>query len=450
MSPALRATGRIWLNRIGAGLALLPLSREERGPAYRLPYPLFDLPIREARHGVGSVVPHPWNPWRNPLTAPTWEGAIALLTALGALAQLRALRRYRRIPSLAPFCGPSADGPLVSIVVPARNEEENLRVLLPSLVGLGYEPREVIVVDDDSTDGTARVAEVHGARVVSTAGDPPAGWTGKTWSMERGFREARGEWLLFVDADVWLGRGCLGAAMAAVHEARLDALSLFPDQRCVEHAERLLLPFAFAGYFSGVGRDLNTGPDNALLNGQFLLVRRSAYEAIGGHRQVSGSVVEDVALGKVLLRAGYRVGIYRAGGLAGVRMYRSAAGLLEGFGKNAFGMVRLLPARGTRIILWTTLASTSSTGMAVGLLGGVRAARRGEAARVLAALLPAGASYGLTVAAQAGWSREFGVPRAYAALQPLSALGFIAIALRSAVSTFGGPKVSWKGRTYRS
>jgi chlorobactene glucosyltransferase len=374
----------------------------------------------------------------------------ALLTSLGALAQIRALRRYRQIPALAPDPSHSGDRPLVSIVVPARNEEENLRVLMPSLVGLDYEPREVIVVDDDSTDATARVAAAHGARVISTQAEPPNGWIGKTWAMERGFREARGEWLLFVDADVWLAPECVGAAMAAARAQRLDALSIFPDQRCVEPGERLLLPFAFAGYFAGVGRDVNTCPGDALLNGQFVLVRRSTYEAIGGHRQVAGSVVEDVALGKVLLRSGYRVGIYRAAGLASVRMYRSTAGLLEGFGKNAFGMVRLLPARGARITLATTLASTSGSALAAGLLAALRAARRGDRTGSLAALLPATFSYGLAVAAQAGWSREFGAPRIYGLLQPLAALGFLAIALRSAAFSLGGLKVKWKGRMYRS
>jgi hypothetical protein len=357
--------------------------------------------------------------------------APALLAAYGAIAQHRALASYRAVPALPP--AEPVRRPLVSVVVPARDEAANLRVLLPTLAALSYARRELIVVDDDSRDGTAGVAEAHGARVVRTGGPPPPGWAGKPNACRVGAAAAGGEWLLFVDADTRHAPASLSAALAAAERDGLDALSLLLDQELGTPWERLLLPFAYAGYFAGVSR-VNTEPADALVNGQYLLVRRDAYARVGGHGAVAGSVVEDVALGVALTGAGCRVGLYRANGLASVRMYRDAAALLAGLAKNAFAFTRLQPRRGRRVALATA-------GAAGALPAALAVGRRRP---VLGAALAA-----LALSAHARWARAFGAPAAYGLLQPLASAALLAAVLRGALAAVGGPPVDWKGRRYR-
>lgn len=355
----------------------------------------------------------------------------ALLAFYGALAQHRALSTYHRLPAL------TADEPLdyslVSIVVPARNEERNLATLLPTLAALVYPAREILVVDDDSSDGTAAIARAHGARVVATDGPPPAGWVGKPRACQIGANAALGDWLLFVDADTRHVPASLSAALAHAQREGLDAVSLMLDQELGGFWEKLVLPFAYAGYFAGVST-VNTGPADALINGQYLLIRRSAYATVGGHAVVASSLVEDVALGVALARSGHRIGLLRANGFASVRMYSGLSALFEGFSKNAFAFSRLQPGRGIRVALATAgAASAFPTALALG--------RRRP---LLGAMLLA-----LALSAHARWARAFGAPAVYGLLQPLAAMTMLSAVLRGAVAAMGGPRVTWKGREYR-
>jgi chlorobactene glucosyltransferase len=359
----------------------------------------------------------------------TWLAA--LMTLYGGLAQHRALRVYAAVPPVGRL--EPTGHPLVTIIVPARDEVANLAELLPTLDALEYRPREVVVVDDDSTDATAAVASAHGARVVSTGGPPPTGWAGKPRACQLGAEAAAGEWLLFVDADTRHAPRSLTAALARTEEDRLDALSLLLDQTLIGFWERLLLPFGYAGYFAGVER-LNTCPGDALVNGQYLLIRRRAYERVGGHAAVAASVVEDVALGTAIVRVGCRVGLYRADGLASVRMYRDRSSLFEGFAKNAFAFARLQPTRGARV-------AAATTGAAGALPAALALGRRWP--------LAGGVVLALAMSAHARWARAFGAPASYGLLQPLAGLAFLAIVLRGAVAVLGGPRVTWKGRQYR-
>lgn len=150
---------------------------------------------------------------------------------------------YRRLPQL-PQAAMSDSSPPVSIIIPARNEATNLRRLLPSIAKLTYAPRETIVIDDESQDSTAAIAQLFGARVVS-AGPLPPGWVGKAHACWAGALTASGAWLLFTDAGPWHAPASLDHALVYAHAQGLEAISLIAVQDWQGFWEKLLLPYAY-------------------------------------------------------------------------------------------------------------------------------------------------------------------------------------------------------------
>jgi len=229
-----------------------------------------------------------------------------------------------------------AETPEVSIVVPARNEEANLGACLQSLVaqtGLSF---EIIVVDDGSTDGTRAIAQSFpGIRVVSSP-PLPAGWTGKNNAVVAGASVARSAWLLFTDADTLHRPGSLARALAEAKENHAGLLSYSPEQIVITFWERAVMPVVFAElaaeYPPAKVRDPNSGVVAA--NGQYILVRRDAYEAAGGHTAVACEILEDVALARRFRDAGYRIYFRYGGDAVCTRMYRNWAQLRDGWTKN--------------------------------------------------------------------------------------------------------------------
>jgi chlorobactene glucosyltransferase len=342
--------------------------------------------------------------------------------------------------------GPEAQPPSVSIIVPARNEEQNLRRLLPSLASLSYPHRDLTVVDDGSSDATAAVAAGLGARVLA-AGTLPDGWVGKSYACWVGARAANAEWLLFTDADTWHAPDSLGRALAAAERRGLDAVSLFTEQECRSLWESLLLPFAYQHYFAGLRPRALADPRSCavLLNGQYLLVRRAAYFSSGGHAAVRASLVEDAALGTLFKRTGVTYTTLRASGAVRVRMYAGFAGIWEGFAKNCARFLAVDPLGGA-----LTVMSTLVSAMSLLLLAGATVRlRRRPVSEAVAPLLIGASSYLVSVAAFARWQRRFCARLRFAPLQPLAAVVFQAIGIRSAVRALTGSGTRWKGRVYR-
>lgn len=240
----------------------------------------------------------------------------------------------RRSPSLG---GPA---PKVSILVPAKDEAANIEACLDSLLAQAYPNFEVLVIDDRSDDDTAAIAErvayrddrVRLLRVRKL----PEGWTGKTHALHFGQRFARGEYLLFLDADATLHPNALNIALrdAADHDA--DLLSLLPRMEMRSFWERVVQPLAatmlmvFCPVCLANDRRRQSG---GFANGQFMLFRRSAYDAIGGHEAVRDKFVEDVNLGRLIKRHGFGLRIAAAPELLGVRMYASLPQILKGWSR---------------------------------------------------------------------------------------------------------------------
>ncbi len=239
----------------------------------------------------------------------------------------------------------------VSLLVPARNEAATLPETLPRL--LGQEALEVVVLDDASTDATPAILgefSAHHPNLRVLRGEPlPEGWTGKNWACQQLSCSARGDILVFTDADVRWEAGTLNALLAFREREGADFVSIWPRQVTGSLLERLVVPvidqFLLAGLpYLGV-RFLPFGAFSAG-NGQLMLWTRRAYERVGAHAAFKNEVLEDVRMGQAAKGAGLRVALALGRRIIATRMYRSPQALLEGFSKNiaaaAGGRVPLL------------------------------------------------------------------------------------------------------------
>lgn len=285
----------------------------------------------------------PWKGWTQFTTSSMARLSIILTLPLAIVAE----REYRRLARLPASKAQSL--PALSIVVPARNEADNLPGLLQSLGQLRYPgDLECIVVDDDSQDETAATAKRFGVGLLQLSG-PPAGWKGKAYACHRGAMAAQGEWLLFVDADTRHTPDGPSRAIAYAERQGLDGLSAFLPNEASGTMERLALMTAYAAFFVSGPRKRGT------LNGQFILLRRQAYEASGGFSAVRDQVTEDLALGNLLQRQGYRVPIVDGEELGHVRMYRRTRHLWHGLARFSVASLRWSGPAGAVSILFTIL-----------------------------------------------------------------------------------------------
>jgi glycosyltransferase involved in cell wall biosynthesis len=226
--------------------------------------------------------------------------------------------------------------PDVSIIIPARNEESNLDGCLKSLTSQTGVKFEIIVVDDNSSDRTREIAQRYqGVRVIS-AGPLPEGWTGKNNAVITGAKKARSRWLLFTDADTIHLPGSLARALTEAEREKADLLSYSPEQIVVSFPERAVMPVIFAELAAYYPPHKVGDPKSAIIaaNGQYILVRRAAYDSIGGHVAVAPEILEDVALARLFRDIGRRVYFRYAADAVRTRMYRNWPQLREGWTKN--------------------------------------------------------------------------------------------------------------------
>ena len=233
--------------------------------------------------------------------------------------------------------------PTVSVIIPARNEEDCLGRCLESLsVEQPDVVYEVIVIDDHSTDRTREIAKSFPKIQVFEAGPLPSGWTGKANALACGVQHARGSWFLFTDADTVHKPGSLQRAWSEAMAQEADLLSYSPEQEVHSLLEKAVMPVIFAELASSYQPSQVSDPnsDAAAANGQYILISRQAYEAVGGHAAVAGSLLEDVELARAVKRSGRKIFFRLAPDQVRTRMYRSTTQLIEGWSKN---LVLLFP-----------------------------------------------------------------------------------------------------------
>jgi cellulose synthase/poly-beta-1,6-N-acetylglucosamine synthase-like glycosyltransferase len=242
---------------------------------------------------------------------------------------------------------PAAGGPCVSVLVPARDEADNLRTLIPALLESRYAQLEVVVLDDGSRDGTLAVARglaARDARVRAVEGqDLPPGWTGKNWACHQLSRTARGEILLFCDADVRPGPDAVGRTVAALEETGAGALTALPRDEPAGGVGRGVIPLVtkvpIAALLPTPLARSSAAPALSAGNGQWFAWRRDAYERVGGHAVVRGDALEDVRLARRAKAAGVSLLLVVAARDLAVRMYGSAEAIREGFSKNLYPLL---------------------------------------------------------------------------------------------------------------
>lgn len=333
-----------------------------------------------------------------------------------------------------PVAGDTAD---LSIIIPARNEERNLPDLLKSLNRQLPAPREIIVVDDASTDRTAAIARDHGARIVQPPA-LPAGWRGKTWACHHGTAAAEGRWLLFLDADTRLRQNALGRMLAAATPP-CRVLSLGPYHDVQRPYEQLSAVFNLLT-FMGVGAfGLFSSPARPHgLFGPVLLIDRDACQQVGGHAAVRAEILEHMSLCRLLANQEIPMRCLNGRGVVHTRMYPDGfPSLLEGWTK-AFAAGASKTGRATLVLsaLWMT--------------GGMLAAGLALLTPLFPATFgPAGwIPYGAYALSLFILLRRIGRFRWWAALgYPVLFMVFFVIFGRSAKRRSRGGNVTWKGRS---
>jgi chlorobactene glucosyltransferase len=239
--------------------------------------------------------------------------------------------------------------PFVSVLVPARNEARNIESCIVSLLKQDYANYEVIVLDDDSSDDTGGIlnrlaAEDSRLRVLHNRAPLPAGVNGKSRACTLLAKQARGEWLLFVDADTVHQPNSIREGITRAIGLNVALFSAIPRQVTGTWGERLFIPIGFALIYNGVSmwrlwRSMQLRGANAAAIGQYLLAKRDAYESAGGHAAIQNKILDDVFMGVNLKRNGHRIAI-TDGPWVACRMYRGFNDMVQGFSKNAFAILQ--------------------------------------------------------------------------------------------------------------
>ncbi|WP_435118837.1 glycosyltransferase [Amycolatopsis thermoflava] len=358
------------------------------------------------------------------------------VVALVAWLWLAATRFWRTDQRLPPRRTP-ATWPSVAVVVPARDEAGILPETLPALLAQRYPgPLRLILVDDGSGDGTADVARgLGGGRLTVTApGDRPPGWTGKLWALAHGVEQAgEPDFLLFTDADIAHGPDSVTALVEAAGER--DLVSQMARLRTRTGWERLVVP-AFVYFFAMLYpfRRVNGPGRTAAAAGGCCLVRRAALERAGGVAAIRDAVIDDVALGRLLKRAGSRIWLGLAGDVRSVRPYPSLRSLWDMVARSAYTQLRHSPALLAGTVLGLALVFLAPP---VLTLAGAGPAR-----------LPALAAWLLMTLTYVPMLRYYRQPWPAALLLPVTATLYLLMTVDSAVRHRRGHGAAWKGRSY--
>ncbi|MEP0804449.1 MAG: glycosyltransferase [Chloroflexota bacterium] len=375
---------------------------------------------------------------------------------LGGIVIIYWLHNQYHLDILVAPAPPPPNPPLISVCIPARNEERNIRACVEAVLKQDYPNLEVIVLDDRSTDATLRILTdlaTRDSRLRPISGsDLPPGWAGKPHALHQASAFARGEWLCFIDADTFLEPSALSSTYAKALETDADLFTIMTFQILGSFWEKTVMPLVMTALSVGFSPRKVNDPKrrDAIANGQFILIKRSVYDAIGGHVSVKDSIVEDKAISQQVKWNGYRLVVADGMKVARTRMYTSLPEMWEGWTKNIY-----LGLRDQAGLLWLGAFGALLSFMAALflplwlLLGGIWYLNDGGW-MALTVTLEALALWLYLLVVRAQIAEKMNIPRWYALTTPLGAAVFGAMMLTSAWRVVTRKGVTWKGRIYKA
>lgn len=382
------------------------------------------------------------------LTGIVWLLVFAWLVSV--VLTLYGLSRQKPLLPAGDLCTRLSDAPLVSILVPARNEQHRvLADCIRSILAQDYGRLEVIAVNDRSIDATGAILETlaksdERLRVIEGQ-ELPAGWLGKPYAMQQAFTHARGEWILATDADMIFDTLALRTAMDRTLEEKGDAITLIPHFEASSFWERVMIPtwaWVFL-MFTLFYRSGNPKTQGAVGLGGFFLMRRTALESIGGYQALKNEVMEDVRLAEMIKRSGAHLLTAYAPNLVSTRMYSNFGEMWECSTKNWFSGVKFSLPFALLCVLFMYLMSVVPPLIALVSAIGIAA---GLSSDLWLLLVPAALSWFLQVLILAVVSIRSKVSPAYALTAPLGLGLLYAMLFDSSVRITTGKGVTWKGR----
>jgi chlorobactene glucosyltransferase len=335
--------------------------------------------------------------------------------------------------------------PLVSVCVPARNEQRDIEACLSSLLKQDYPNFEVIVVDDNSTDNTPGIIESlqkHHNNLVAIRGEAlPSDWYGKPFALHQASQKARGEILLFTDADPVFQPWALTTAVRLMQKHHSDMVSLLPGAEFGSFWERAVQPVIFATIAALTRfRKVNDPKSSAAMGiGAFILLRREAYDRVGGHETLKQTILEDIGMARLVKRSGFKIIIADGKTVYSIRMYHSFGEIWVGWRKNVFLAMK-------KSIFKTFYNIFCILGFMVTpwLMVGAHIWMESD----LAGLATAWAGVSLVMITEWIVCHELKLEKRYALLFPLGALVMTAIMINSMVHVLLRGQTEWRGRTY--
>ncbi len=360
---------------------------------------------------------------------------------------------------VTPALPPAAGAALISICIPARNEENNIRRCVEAALGQDYPNIEVIVLDDRSTDATPeilrhtrrlRLAAQNDILKIINGSDLPEGWAGKPHALHQASAVARGKWLCFVDADTFLAPQAISSCYAKALETEADLFTVMTEQILGSFWEKVVMPLVMTALSVGFSPRKVNDPSrrDAIANGQFIMIKRSIYAAIGGHEKVKDQIVEDKAISEQVKWNGHRLIMADGIQVVSTRMYTSLETMWAGWTKNIYLGLRGRTAMLLLGAFGATLALIAALFLPVWPLLGLSWVLKGGGGMALAVILESILVWGYLIYIRARVARGMNISSWYALTTPLGAGVFAAMMLTSAWRVISGKGVIWKGRTY--
>ena len=350
---------------------------------------------------------------------------------------------------------PPTVAPLISVCVPARNEARNIRACVESILAQDYPNFEIIVLDDRSTDATPELLHqlsAQGDRLkVIRGSDLPKGWAGKPHALFQASVTAGGTWLCFVDADTFLSPAALSSCYAKAIETNADMFTIMTFQILGSFWEKVVMPIVMTALSVGFSPRKVNDPNSrdAIANGQFILIKRSVYDAIGGHESVKDQIVEDKVIAERVKWNGDRLIVANGYPVARTRMYTSLPEMWEGWTKNIYLGLSDQPSLMLLGVFGAFILMVAALVLPLWPLLGLLWYSQGGGWLALTVVLESLVLWAIVIQARARVATGMGISPGYALTLPLGAAVFAAMMFSSTWKVLSGQGVTWKGRIYR-